>query len=54
MRVVLRNMKHRFTHIGRLFYLDADIPADVSDVTMKSGGITVKAKKLFWRFFWIV
>lgn len=46
---------YKYAHLGgRLFYLDCDIPSDVSEVEMKAGEHTVKAKKLFWRFYWLV
>lgn len=42
----------KYTHIGRLFYLGVDVPIDVTEVTMTAGGVDVKAKRLFWRFYW--
>ena len=44
----------KYTHIGRLFYFDAEIPDDVSVMDMEAGGHKVKAKKLFWRFWWMI
>ena len=44
----------KYTHIGRLFYFDADIPSDVTEMKMEAGGHEATAKKLFWRFWWLV
>jgi hypothetical protein len=46
-------MGYKYTHIGQLFYFDADIPQDVKEVKMKAGGVTVTARRLFWRFYWL-
>jgi hypothetical protein len=46
-------MKYKYTHIGRLFYFDADIPSDVTEITMEAGEHTATARKLFWRFYWL-
>lgn len=43
----------KYTHIGRLFYFDAEIPSDVKEVTIKVKGFEATAKKIFWRFYWL-
>lgn len=45
---------YKYTHIGRLFYFDADIPKDVNKLELEAGGHTAKARKIFWRFYWLV
>lgn len=50
---------NRYTHIGRLFYFDADIPSDVTDVSIEVWDNkarqtrTVKAKKILWKLYWL-
>ncbi len=44
---------YKFTHIGRLFYFDADIPSDVNEVYLSANGHKAKAIKIVWRFYWL-
>jgi hypothetical protein len=44
---------YKYTHIGRLFYFDADIPSDVKEIEMEAAGRKATAIKLFWRFYWL-
>lgn len=43
----------KYTHLGRLFYIDAEVPSDVKEMDLTAGEHTVKARKLLWRFWWV-
>jgi len=46
-------MDNKYTNIGRLFYFDANIPADVKEMDMRAGDGKARVIKLFWRFWWV-
>ena len=44
---------NKYTHIGKLFYFDADIPSDVKEVQSEIQGMRGTFKKILWRFYWL-